>query len=59
MIVETVEQVDDVIERAWNTNDSVVIDFRVEREANVFPIVPQGKGIGEIMTEAPEVVGVR
>jgi acetolactate synthase-1/2/3 large subunit len=59
MIVETVEQVDDVIERAWNTNDSVVIDFRVEREANVFPIVPQGKGIGEMMTEAPEVVGVR
>jgi hypothetical protein len=27
-----------------------VIDFRVEREANVFPIVPQGKSIGEMLT---------
>jgi acetolactate synthase-1/2/3 large subunit len=29
----------------------VVIDFRVEREANVFPIVPQGKSIGEMICE--------
>jgi hypothetical protein len=30
----------------------VVIDFRVEREANVFPIVPAGKSIGEMMVTA-------
>jgi hypothetical protein len=29
----------------------VVIDFRVEREVNVFPIVPQGKGIHEMLTD--------
>jgi acetolactate synthase-1/2/3 large subunit len=37
---------------AWDHPGPVVIDFRVEREANVFPIVPQGKSIGEMMVEA-------
>ena len=36
---------------AWDTPGCVVIDFRVEQEANVFPIVPQGKSIGEMMLE--------
>ena len=29
----------------------VVIDFRVEREANVFPIVPQGQSIGDMLVD--------
>jgi acetolactate synthase-1/2/3 large subunit len=49
--VEHVEEVDEVVRRAWDTDDCVVIDFRVEREVNVFPIVPQGKGIHEMLTE--------
>jgi acetolactate synthase-1/2/3 large subunit len=49
--VETIDEVDDVVRRAWDTDDSLVIDFRVEREVNVFPIVPQGKGIHEMLTE--------
>lgn len=56
--VEEVDAVDDAIERAWDTDDSVVIDFCVEREVNVFPIVPQGKGIHEMLTEVPEEAGV-
>jgi acetolactate synthase I/II/III large subunit len=52
--VDTIEEVDEVVDRAMSTDDSVVIDFRVEREVNVFPIVPQGKGIHEMMTEHPE-----
>jgi acetolactate synthase-1/2/3 large subunit len=32
----------------------VLIDFRVEREANVFPIVPQGKSIGDMLTGVAE-----
>ena len=28
-----------------------VIDFRVEREANVFPIVPQGQSIGDMLVD--------
>jgi len=39
----------DAIASAWAHPGSVVIDFQVEREANVFPIVPQGRAIGEMM----------
>lgn len=56
--VEEIDHVDEAIQQAWDTDESVVIDFRVEREVNVFPIVPQGKGIHEMMTEAPEEAGV-
>ena len=37
------------IEQAWNTPGSTLIDFRVEQEANVFPMVPAGKSIGEML----------
>jgi acetolactate synthase-1/2/3 large subunit len=49
----TVERTDDVaaaLEYARDYDNSIVIDFRVEQEANVFPIVPQGKSIGEMIT---------
>jgi acetolactate synthase-1/2/3 large subunit len=52
--VETTEQVEEAIRKAWDHDDSVVLDFRVEREVNVFPIVPQGKSISEMLTDAPE-----
>ena len=50
--VESASKVDWAIEEAWNHAGVVVLDFRVEREANVFPIVPQGRSIGEMMTDA-------
>lgn len=50
--VDSVSQVDGAIADAWDHPGVVVIDFRVEREANVFPIVPQGRSIGEMMTDA-------
>src|SRR4030095_8009360 len=37
---ERTDQVSDAIEGAWRHDGIVVIDFRVERESNVFPIVP-------------------
>ncbi len=45
------------IEEAWRTPGSTLIDFRVEQEANVFPMVPAGKSIGEMLIapgQAPE-----
>ncbi|HMA35173.1 MAG TPA: biosynthetic-type acetolactate synthase large subunit [Chloroflexia bacterium] len=57
----TVDQVADVaatIEWACDYDGSVVIDFRVEREVNVFPMVPQNKSIGEMLTEAPQALAV-
>jgi acetolactate synthase-1/2/3 large subunit len=50
--VDSVERVDAAIADAWDYPGIVVIDFRVEREANVFPIVPQGRSIGEMMVDA-------
>ncbi len=41
---------DSAIAAAWAHDGPVVIDFVVEREANVFPIVPQGQAIGDMMT---------
>ncbi|MEP7066634.1 MAG: biosynthetic-type acetolactate synthase large subunit [Gemmatimonadota bacterium] len=52
MKVERPEDSDRAIEDAWAHDGPVVIDFRVEREANVFPIVPAGKSIGEMMVTA-------
>ena len=46
-------QVADAIAAAHATDEVVVIDFRVEREVNVFPMVPQGQSIGDMITEQP------
>jgi acetolactate synthase I/II/III large subunit len=39
------EQVADAIDRAMGTDGPALIDFRVEREHNVFPMVPAGQPI--------------
>jgi acetolactate synthase-1/2/3 large subunit len=51
--VTRVADVDAAIEEAYATDGPVLIDFQVEREVNVFPMVPQNKSIGEMLTEAP------
>jgi acetolactate synthase I/II/III large subunit len=51
--VERSEDVEAAIAEAYATDGPVLIDFRVEREVNVFPMVPQNKSIGEMLTEAP------
>lgn len=45
------QELDAVLADAWEVPGCVLIDFRVEQEANVFPIVPQGLSIGEMMVE--------
>lgn len=47
--VERSEDVQDAIDEAHATDGPVLIDFRVEREVNVFPMVPQNKSIGEMI----------
>lgn len=51
--VEHSNQVEAAIKAAYETDGPVLIDFRVEREVNVFPMVPQGKSIGDMITENP------
>ena len=51
--VEHTDAVESAITAAWDHDGPVLIDFRVEREVNVFPMVPQGRSIGEMITGAP------
>jgi acetolactate synthase I/II/III large subunit len=52
--VEYADQVGAALEAAWDYDGVVLIDFQVEREVNVFPIVPAGGSISEMITEAAE-----
>lgn len=52
--VEHSEQIQAAIDEAMTTDGPVLIDFRVEREVNVFPMVPQNKSIGDMITSEAE-----
>jgi acetolactate synthase-1/2/3 large subunit len=57
--VEAAGDVQSAIDSAYANDGPVVIDFRVEREVNVFPIVPQGRSIGEmLLSETSQVMAV-
>jgi acetolactate synthase-1/2/3 large subunit len=45
------EEVLPALEEALSVKGPYLIDFRVAREENVFPMVPPGKGICEILEE--------
>jgi acetolactate synthase-1/2/3 large subunit len=48
--IDRIENAAETIHAAWEHEGSTVLDFRVEREANVFPLVPPGNSIGEMIT---------
>ena len=49
------EEIKPALKLAEQTTDKpVVIDFLIEREANVFPMVPGGAGINEMLFEGGE-----
>ncbi|MBP1465445.1 biosynthetic-type acetolactate synthase large subunit [Candidatus Chloroploca sp. M-50] len=52
--VEHSDQVQAAIDEAYATDGPVLIDFRVEREVNVFPMVPQNASIGDMITVDPQ-----
>ena len=46
------EDVDDVLDQAFAVNDRpVLIEFKVVKEDMVFPIIPSGATINEMMTK--------
>ncbi len=49
LTIERSEDVQAAIDEANATDGPVLIDFRVEREVNVFPMVPQNASIGEML----------
>ena len=53
--IEKIEDVRPALERAKEIEDGpVVIDFIVEEEENVFPIVPGGQGLGDLIRNEEE-----
>jgi len=49
MTVKTRAEVLPAIERASSIDGPVLIDFQIEQEHNVFPIVPVGRPIHEMI----------
>ncbi|MCZ8204652.1 biosynthetic-type acetolactate synthase large subunit [Gemmatimonas sp.] len=47
--VDDVADAEAAIREAWAHHGPVLIDFRVEREANVFPMVPAGRAIHDMV----------
>ncbi|MEI6180198.1 MAG: biosynthetic-type acetolactate synthase large subunit [Chloroflexales bacterium] len=54
LTVEHADGVQAAIDEALATDGPVLIDFRVEREVNVYPMVPQNASIGEMILENPK-----
>jgi acetolactate synthase-1/2/3 large subunit len=47
--VEKTEEVEPALNKALDTNGPVVIDFRICREENVYPMVPAGANLSHII----------
>ncbi len=54
MKVESVDEVREALKTAIATEGPFVLDFRIEREENVFPMVPAGAAINEMITGGRE-----
>jgi acetolactate synthase I/II/III large subunit len=52
-LVTSADEIGAAFDFAQNTPGPVLIDFRIDPEANVYPIVPLGKGLNEF-TELPD-----
>ena len=53
LLVERVEDMKAAFDFAERTPGPVLIDFRIDPDANVYPIVPLGKGLNDF-TELPD-----
>ena len=53
--VEDSADVEGAIRQAMNTPGAVIVDFMVEQEENVFPMIPAGESIYELMEEPSEI----
>ncbi len=54
MRVEKMEDVEGALQKAMEIDDTpTLIDFRISREENVFPMIPAGQSIEEMMVNRP------
>jgi acetolactate synthase-1/2/3 large subunit len=47
------EEVEAAVQKAMNTEGTVIIDFMIEAEANVYPMVAPGSAITNMIEESP------
>ena len=52
-LVTSADEIPDAFDFAQKTPGPVLIDFRIDPQANVYPIVPLGKGLNDF-TELPD-----
>jgi acetolactate synthase-1/2/3 large subunit len=50
---ETISDVEDAVKRAVKEDITMVIDVPIDPEENVFPMVPTGKGLTDLILEGP------
>ncbi len=55
--VEDVRQTDDVLRAALGTEGPALVEFMIEQEANVFPMIPPGASLSEPIEHEPAPVG--
>ncbi|HEY4035526.1 MAG TPA: biosynthetic-type acetolactate synthase large subunit [Ktedonobacteraceae bacterium] len=48
------DEVEAAVKRAMETEGTVIIDFAIESEANVFPMIPSGKTVKQMIEVQPE-----
>jgi len=48
------DEVEAAVKHAMETEGTVIIDFAIESEANVFPMIPSGKTVKQMIEEQPE-----
>jgi acetolactate synthase-1/2/3 large subunit len=54
IVVEKMNEVEGALEKAMEINDRpVILDFHTAREENVFPMIPAGQSIEEMMVNRP------
>jgi len=51
LVVKRKEEVVPAIQRAMETKGPFLIDFKIEREENVYPMVPPGASLSEVLEE--------
>ncbi|HZR40198.1 MAG TPA: thiamine pyrophosphate-dependent enzyme, partial [Ktedonobacteraceae bacterium] len=51
MRITSRDDVESAVQRAMETEGTVIIDFVIEPEANVFPMIPSGKSVADIIEE--------
>jgi acetolactate synthase I/II/III large subunit len=54
LLVERIEDMKEAFDIAERTSGPVLIDFRIDPKANVYPIVPLGKGLNDFWEQPDE-----